>query len=106
VKLSSTFGNIAAGFIYYSCDHAVHNIVALLSLASCLYITSLLPNIINFVQFDAQNLDHQLLPVANYCQSLETFKFWSAVVCCGSRQAFNSGTEGFIEVVKFRVINI
>jgi len=54
---------------YYNCDHAVHCIVTLLNLASSLYITSLLLNIINFVQFDAQNLDHHLLPVANYCQS-------------------------------------
>jgi hypothetical protein len=69
VKLSSTYGNTAAGFSYYSCDRAVHNIVTLFSLASCPYITSLLPNIINFLQFDAQNFDHQLLPVANYCQS-------------------------------------
>jgi len=69
LKLSSTYGNTATGFSYYCSDHAVHNIVTLLSLASCLYITSLQPNIINFVQFDAQNLDHQLLPVAKYCQS-------------------------------------
>jgi len=42
----------------------------------------------------------------NYCQwqviasLLETFKFWSAVVYCGSHQAFDSGTKGFFEVVE------
>jgi len=48
----------------------------------------------------------------NYCQwqiiasLLETFEFWSSVVYCGSHQELNSGTEDFIEVVEFRIINI
>ena len=105
VKLSSTYSTTAAGFSYYSFDRAIHNIVTLLSLASCLYITSLLLNIINFVQLMLKTL------IINYCQwqiiasLLETFRFWPAVIYCGSHPAFNSGTKkGFIEVVKFRVI--
>lgn len=98
VKLSSTYGNTTAGFSSYSCYHAVSHIVTPLSLASCLCITCLLLNIINLVWFDTQNLKHQYCQWQVIASLLETFKFLSAV--------FNCDTEGFIEVVKFHVINI